>query len=113
MDPYDSNSSKGVSEFPSQSTIPEKPLIVSVLGSGKTILSANVVENLMLTTPAAVISYFFCKHDEAGSLKARTIIGSIARQLFSCVNLEVIDWVDPINKRAETTNRVPERIACI
>jgi len=31
----------------------------------------------MLTTLAAVISYFFCKHDEAESLKARTIISMI------------------------------------
>jgi hypothetical protein len=50
-----------------------------ILGSGKTVLSANMVENLMLAAPTAVISYFFCRYDEAESLKARTIIGSIAR----------------------------------
>ena len=79
-----------------------------ILGSGKTVLSANVVENLMLTTPAAVISYFFCRHDEAESLKARTVIGSVARQLFSCVNLDVIDKVDRINTSFLDTDKVLE-----
>jgi hypothetical protein len=79
-----------------------------ILGSGKTVLSANVVENLMLTAPAAVISYFFCKYDEAESLKARTIIGSVARQLFSCAKLEVIDCVDPINTSFLDTDKVLE-----
>ena len=52
-----------------------------ILGSGKTVLSANVVEDLMLTEPMATVSYFFCRHDEVQSLKARTIIGSIAKQI--------------------------------
>lgn len=78
-----------------------------ILGSGKTVLSANVIENLMLTTPAAIISYFFCKHDEAESLKTRTIIGSVARQLFSCVELEV-DRVDSINTSFLDTDMVLE-----
>jgi hypothetical protein len=79
-----------------------------ILGSGKTVLSANVVENLILTAPAAVVSYFFCKHDEAESLQARTIIGSIARQLFSCVKLEVADSVDTINTSFLDTDQVLE-----
>ena len=66
-----------------------------ILGSGKTVLSANVVENLILTAPAAIISYFFCQHDEEKSLKARAIIGSIARQLLSCTKLEAVDTLDP------------------
>ena len=52
-----------------------------ILGSGKTVLSANIVENLMLTEPTAIVSYFFCRHDDVESLKTRTIIGSIARQI--------------------------------
>ncbi|MCJ1461962.1 hypothetical protein MMC07_000562 [Pseudocyphellaria aurata] len=51
------------------------------LGCGKTVLSANVVEDLKLTTPAPV-AYFFCRHDEPDSLETRTIIGSIAGQIF-------------------------------
>jgi len=59
----------------------------------------------MLITLGGVISYFFCKHDEAESLKARTIIVSIARQLFSCVNMEVIDRVDPLNSSFLNTDK--------
>ena len=53
------------------------------LGSGKSVLLANIVDDLNIcaqnkNTPVA---YFFCKHDISESLKARTIIGSLARQL--------------------------------
>ena len=45
-----------------------------ILGSGKTVLSANVVENLVLTEPTATVAYFFCEYDVPQSLLARTII---------------------------------------
>ena len=53
------------------------------LGSGKSVLLANLIDDLHLdsqnkNTPVA---YFFCRHDILESLKARTIIGSLARQL--------------------------------
>lgn len=59
-----------------------------ILGSGKTVLSANVVEDLKITTPAAV-AYFSYRHDEIESLQTRTIIGSIARQIFDHGKSEV------------------------
>ena len=62
-----------------------------ILGSGKTVLCANIVDNIMLTCPTAVVAYFFCRHDEAISLKARTVLGSIARQLLSGPNHQFID----------------------
>lgn len=64
-----------------------------ILGSGKTVLSANVIDELMSTVPTAVVSYFFCRYDETESLKTRTIIGSIARQILSNAKLEVTDKV--------------------
>ena len=57
-----------------------------ILGSGKTVLCANIVDDILLAFPTAIIAYFFCRHDEAVSLKARTIVGSIARQLLSGLN---------------------------
>jgi hypothetical protein len=65
-----------------------------ILGTGKTVISANVVENTMITASEATVSYFFCKFDEAESLRARTIIGSLARQLLNCVKPGVFDGVD-------------------
>lgn len=52
-------------------------------GSGKTVLSANIVDDLYLDTDQKnrYIAYFFCRRDEAQSLRSRTIIGSFARQL--------------------------------
>ena len=53
------------------------------LGSGKSVLLANVVDDLNLHIQSENISvaYFFCRHDIPESLRARTVIGSLARQL--------------------------------
>ena len=53
------------------------------LGSGKSVLLANIVDdlNINVQNKMSPVAYFFCKHDIAESLKARTIIGSLARQL--------------------------------
>ncbi|KAF7530955.1 hypothetical protein G7054_g9349 [Neopestalotiopsis clavispora] len=60
-------------------------LCTGKLGFGKSVLLANMVDELNLSiksTDSAVI-YFFCRHDIQESLQARTIIGSIVRQLFN------------------------------
>ncbi|MCJ1396289.1 hypothetical protein MMC18_009178 [Xylographa bjoerkii] len=54
-----------------------------ILGCGKTVISANVVSDLFITAPEAVIAYFFCRYDDVTSLRTRTIIGSIARQVLA------------------------------
>jgi ankyrin repeat domain-containing protein 50 len=53
------------------------------LGSGKSVLLANMVDdlNLHVRSNNNVVAYFFCRHDIAESLTARTVIGSLARQL--------------------------------
>ena len=53
------------------------------LGSGKSVLLANIVDdlNLHIRSKDIVVAYFFCRHDIPESLKARTVIGSLARQL--------------------------------
>ena len=62
-----------------------------ILGVGKTVLSANVVENLSIQTSTAGIGYFFCRFDEAESLKSRTIIGSVIRQLLGPLEIDVFE----------------------
>jgi hypothetical protein len=57
-------------------------LCVGKLGSGKSVLLANVVDDLVLDANAtATIAYFFCQHDALESLKARTEIGCVGRQI--------------------------------
>jgi hypothetical protein len=52
------------------------------LGTGKTVLTSNVVAHLYATRKASnIISYFFCRIDIEESRLARNILGSIARQL--------------------------------
>ncbi|KAK2591433.1 hypothetical protein QQS21_010873 [Conoideocrella luteorostrata] len=53
------------------------------LGSGKSVLMANVIEdlNLRVAESKVPVVYFFCQHDDNDSLKARSIFGSLAKQL--------------------------------
>ncbi|KAM7198032.1 hypothetical protein V8F33_005299 [Rhypophila sp. PSN 637] len=53
------------------------------LGAGKSVLMANIVDdlNLHVTGSSLPVAYFFCRHDIAESLKARTVIGSFTRQV--------------------------------
>ncbi|KUL89517.1 hypothetical protein ZTR_04434 [Talaromyces verruculosus] len=51
------------------------------LGSGKSVLMANIVDDLNMNLQNTMVAYFFCRHDEVESLKAKTILGSLARQL--------------------------------
>lgn len=53
------------------------------LGSGKSVLLANIVDdlNIHVQNRNIPVTYFFCRHDIDESLKTRTILGSLARQL--------------------------------
>ena len=53
------------------------------LGSGKSVSMANAVDdlNLHVQDKNIAVAYFFCRHDLPDSLKAQTVIGSLARQL--------------------------------
>ncbi|RYP18551.1 hypothetical protein DL765_003836 [Monosporascus sp. GIB2] len=57
------------------------------LGSGKSVLLANIVDDLNLHVQNArcPVAYFFCRHDISDSLKARTVICSLARQLLCSI----------------------------
>ncbi|EJT68933.1 hypothetical protein GGTG_13522, partial [Gaeumannomyces tritici R3-111a-1] len=53
------------------------------LGSGKSVLLANMVDdlNLHVQKEPLPVAYYFCRHDNSESLQARTIMGCLARQL--------------------------------
>ena len=56
-------------------------LCSGIVGSGKTVLSSSVIEELVVTKATdSTIGYFFCSHDDHESLQARAIMGSLARQ---------------------------------
>lgn len=53
-----------------------------IVGAGKTILCASVIEQLVMETSADFsLGYFFCRSDEVTSLKAREMAGSLSRQM--------------------------------
>lgn len=74
-------------------------------GSGKTVFSAGVVEDLIISSQAAV-GYFFCRHDEVESLQTRTIIGSIARQIFGHMVSSIDDEIPYINPGGIGTDQI-------
>lgn len=51
------------------------------LGSGKSVLLANIVDDLHLSSAERSVAYFFCRHDISESMEPRTVLGSLARQL--------------------------------
>ncbi|KAI9668478.1 MAG: hypothetical protein M1829_005356 [Trizodia sp. TS-e1964] len=57
------------------------------LGAGKSVLLANIVDDLHLhfQNKNTVVAYFFCRYDIPKSLKARTVIGSLAHQLLRTI----------------------------
>jgi len=57
------------------------------LGAGKSVLLANIVDDLNFHAPNShvPVTYLFCRHDIPESLTARTVIGSLARQLLRSV----------------------------
>lgn len=54
----------------------------TIFDLGPTQHSAAVVDDLLLRQlqPGSLINFFFCEHDNARSLNARTILGCLARQ---------------------------------
>ncbi|PNP76521.1 hypothetical protein FNYG_09940 [Fusarium nygamai] len=50
------------------------------LGAGKSVLLANIIDDLNLL-PNSITLYFFARHDTPESLSSRTVFGSLVRQL--------------------------------
>jgi ankyrin repeat protein len=73
------------------------------LGSGKSVLLTNIVDDLSLSTEQKrpLVAYFFCRHDVPESLEARTIIGSLVRQL-----LRTIPDLGVLAKSCENTHPI-------
>lgn len=57
-------------------------VLTGKLGSGKTVLAANVVDNLILSGNS-IVCYFFIRHDITKSCHASIILRSFCRQLLS------------------------------
>jgi ankyrin repeat protein len=73
------------------------------LGSGKTVMLANIVGDLILNTGATncPVAYFFCRHDIDDSLLASTIIRSLGRQL-----LRSVPDLRQVDQRFKTSGQV-------
>ena len=59
----------------------ENFIIRGKLGSGKSVLLANMVDDVNLKQPETTTAYFFCCEDDIRSLTCRTILGCFARQV--------------------------------
>ncbi|XP_014559818.1 hypothetical protein COCVIDRAFT_35102 [Bipolaris victoriae FI3] len=70
------------------SLLPRTLMYTGKLGSGKSVLLANIVDDLNLSTEKgqSTVAYFFCKYDVSESLQAQTIVGSLIRQLLSSIS---------------------------
>ena len=72
-------------------------LCSGIVGSGKTVLSSSVIEELVITKATnSIVGYFFCSHDDHESLQARAIMGSLARQFLSGLPARVFNSIDRV-----------------
>ena len=70
-------------------------LCSGIVGSGKTVVSSSVIEELVVTEATnSTVGYFFCSHDDHESLQARAIIGSLARQFLSTLPASAFNKID-------------------
>ena len=70
-------------------------LCSGIVGAGKTVISSSVVEKLVVTRASDTsVGYFFCKDDDARSLTAREIMGSMGRQFLSGVPVKAFNKLD-------------------
>ena len=71
------------------------------LGSGKSVLLANRVDDLHIQDETPHVAYFFCRHDVSKSLKAREVIGSLARQLLYPISdfMAAAEYLDRTHQR--------------
>lgn len=76
------------------------------LGSGKSVLAANVVDDVYLNVPDAIVAYFFCRYNDAASLTARPIIGSVTRQVLEGLKSTVMDMIPPTNTNRLDTDEI-------
>ncbi|KAI7972191.1 hypothetical protein EIK77_001757 [Talaromyces pinophilus] len=70
------------------------------LGSGKSVLAANLIEDLLLKAPKGTTAYFICRHDVTESLQSRTILGSLIRQWLEFMDVETI--VDAMEQQTQS-----------
>ncbi|KAL5375000.1 hypothetical protein DPSP01_011492 [Paraphaeosphaeria sporulosa] len=88
-------------------------LYTGKLGSGKSVLLANIVDDLHICArnDMVAVAYFFCRYDIPRSLTARTILGSLARQLLRTIpDLSVVADAYEETCSIESTERVLELI---
>ncbi|KIW18722.1 hypothetical protein PV08_03011 [Exophiala spinifera] len=81
-----------------------------ILGAGKTVIAANVVEHLAAQAPNATIAYFFCRFDEAESLDSWTVIGSLISQLLLHAEREMFEDLSRDLDQGITEDRLTQNL---
>jgi Cdc6-like AAA superfamily ATPase len=79
---------------------------IGTLGSGKSVLTANVVDELASRDSALPVVYFFCRYDDSRSLSPRVITGSISRQIFTHLKADLSKVVSGLQSEAMGTDDI-------
>lgn len=88
-------------------------VIVGTLGSGKTVVMANLVKDLYKSsdtessqTSHTVVASFFCQHQTKKTLVAEVIIGSLVHQIVRSLGPDDIDLL-PLSNISTTSDEMP------
>ncbi|KAK7756616.1 hypothetical protein SLS62_001453 [Diatrype stigma] len=82
---------------------PSTLIVDGKLGSGKSVLLANMVDDLHLHRSGHTVSYFFCRPEYSKSLRARTLMGCLAHQVLETCEPQAIErlWKETKPKLSE------------
>ena len=81
-----------------------------ILGSGKSVLMANIIHELVISHSEAAVAYFFCRYDRLESLSAETVICSLARQIFQANSYNPAEEVTKDHDKVEQITALLERL---
>jgi len=77
------------------SALSSKCILSGTIGSGKTVMAANIVSSLQSACSSdSCVAGFFCRASDPGTLKFDTIMGSIAYQFVRSLGREAADAVN-------------------
>ncbi|KAK9419186.1 putative NACHT domain-containing protein [Seiridium unicorne] len=81
------------------------------LGSGKSVLLANMVDDCHLDGQKTIVACFFCRADYTVSLRSETIIGALTRQILETLETKVLS--DLWDRHASRTPRNDDMVAIL
>ncbi|KAI1326098.1 hypothetical protein F5Y16DRAFT_375777 [Xylariaceae sp. FL0255] len=85
-------------------------LVSGKLGSGKTVALASILDDVLLNFDSWSAINMFCREDRSESLRSRTVIGCLARQILQTLRPEAINFNESIPRSQVSIETIKDLI---